>query len=156
MHFICICDQCQEDDDDTDGILDDLIQDVEKLDPLPNAPRYKSALLAAVKADLAGKDPHLHFPVEKCKSYTESLTKLYKAGKMRDIQQPLCLFGIVESTLLTTYLRYKTTTNRVAKKEFRDEYDSRLKTAEKFGKILGYEVVSPSLQQFKTIRTAMK
>ena len=87
---------------------------------------------------------HQNYSLEKCKKHLEIIHILFNHGQEKKFQ-PVCLHGLLETGYHATVLGYLLTEHRGEKKKFQQEALSFIKTAEKFEKLLGKEIVQPEV-----------
>ena len=123
-HFACICEFCQERDDEErttiQSKIQELIKEVENLQP---------------------ETP------EKCRKMVDTYKKLYKLGKMMKAP-PTCLFRLLQNGYETSHYGYRVfrfNENDHNSEEFKKDCIVFSKAAEAFGKVLGKEIVRPDL-----------
>ena len=122
--FTCVCEFCQESDDDErttiQSEIQELIRELENLRP---------------------ETP------EKCRKMIDTYKQLYKLGKMMKAP-PLCLYTVLQKGYETSrygYRVYRFTENDHNSGEFKKDCIVFSKAAEAFGKLLGKELVRPDL-----------
>ena len=122
--FTCICEFCQESDDDErttiQSEIQELIREVENLQP---------------------ETP------EKCRKMIDTYKQLYKLGKMMKAS-PICLYTVLQKGYETSrygYRVYRFTENDHNSEEFKKDCIVFSKAAEAFGKLLGKELVRPDI-----------
>ena len=122
--FTCICEFCQESDNDErttiQSEIQELIKEVENLQP---------------------ETP------EKCRKMIDTYKQLYKLGKMMKAS-PFCLYTVLQKGYETSrygYREYRFTENDHNSEEFKKDGFVFSKAAEAFGKLLGKELVRPDL-----------
>ena len=122
--FTCICEFCQESDDDErttiQSEIQELIREVENLQP---------------------ETP------EKCRKMIDTYKQLYKLGKMMKAS-PICLYTVLQKGYETSrygYRVYRFTENDHNSEEFKKDCIVFSKAAEAFGKLLGKEFVRPDI-----------
>ena len=123
--FVCSCDFCENGVDIDASPYEKWIQEAEKLTISRNS---------AVKAGLSLG--HLCYSLENCRKEVNCYKQLYKVGKVQKLQ-PILLYNILDRgffTALVGYQMYKTAELKIDAGNF-------AKAAEKFGKILGNDVV---------------
>merc|ERR550534_1726806 len=123
--FVCSCDFCENGVDINASPYEKWIQEGEKLTISRNS---------AVKAGLSLG--HLYYSLENCWKEVTCYKQLYKVGKVQKLQ-PILLYNILDRgffTALVGYQMYKTAELKIDAGNF-------AKAAEKFGKILGNDVV---------------
>ena len=123
--FVCSCELCEDDVDIDANAYEKWIQDAEKLTISRNS---------AVKAGLSLG--HLYYSLENCWKEVNCYKQLYKVGKVQKLQ-PILLYNILDRgffTALVGYQMYKTA-------EFKIDAGNFARAAEKFGKIMGNDVV---------------
>jgi len=123
--FVCSCDFCENGVDIDASPYEKWIQEAEKLTISRNS---------AVKAGLSLG--HLYYSLENCLKEVNCYKQLYKVGKVQKLQ-PILLYNILDRgffTALVGYQMYKTAELKIDARNF-------AKAAEKFGKILGNDVV---------------
>jgi len=131
--FHCSCDLCENDvDDDVANASQTFIQDAEK---------FTIDRQLALKAGF----PHgpLYYSLENCRKEVICYKKLYNVGKSQNIQ-PYSLYLILHRGFLAAafgYQMYKADDLKIDAMNF-------AKTAEKFGKILGNEIVTQGNPNF--------
>ena len=122
--FTCVCEFCQESDDDErttiQSEIQELIRELENLRP---------------------ETP------EKCRKMIDTYKQLYKLGKMMKAS-PICLYTVLQKGYETSrygYRVYRFTENDHNSGEFKKDCIVFSKAAEAFGKLLGKELVRPDL-----------
>ena len=123
--FVCSCDFCENGVDIDASLYEKWIQDAEKLTISRNS---------AVKAGLSLG--HLYYSLEDNRKEVNCYKQLYKVGKVQKLQ-PILLYNILDRgffTALVGYQMYKTA-------EFKIDAGNFARAAEKFGKIMGNDVV---------------
>merc|ERR1719483_266291 len=123
--FVCSCDFCENGVDIDANAYEKWIQEAEKLTINRNS------------AFKAGRSlGHLHYSLEDNWKEVNCYKQLYKVGKVQKIQ-PILLYNILDRgffTALFGYQLYKTAELKIDARNF-------AKAAEKFGKILGNDIV---------------
>ena len=123
--FVCSCELCEDDVDIDANAYEKWIQDAEKLTISRNS---------AVKAGLSLG--HLYYSLEDNRKEVNCYKQLYKVGKVQKLQ-PILLYNILDRgffTALVGYQMYKTAELKIDAGNF-------AKAAEKFGKIMGNDIV---------------
>ena len=123
--FVCSCELCEDDVDIDANAYEKWIQDAEKLTISRNS---------AVKAGLSLG--HLYYSLEENRKEVNCYKQLYKVGKVQKLQ-PILLYNILDRgffTALVGYQMYKTAELKIDAGNF-------AKAAEKFGKIMGNDIV---------------
>ena len=135
--FLCCCELCENDDDIDAGAFEAFIQEAENL-----ATRRESIPLKTESISLEAHLAHLarYYSVENCRQEMMCYKNLYNVGKEQKIQ-PYFLFmmlhkGFVAAT--TGHQLFKAT----GATDLKDDAMKFAKAAEKFGKILGNDVVT--------------
>ena len=126
--FLCACDLCKGEKDIDASDFETVIKEAEEL----SRKRIKSND-HGVGSPLACQ----FYSREDCRKEINCYKKMYKDGKIKKIQ-PIFLYRLIERAFDTAtfgYLLYKTT-------DLKMEAETFAKAADKFGKILGYEVVN--------------
>ena len=123
--FVCSCDFCENGVDIDANAYEKWIQEGEKL------------TINRKSAHKAGRSlGHLHYSLEDNWKEVNCYKQLYKVGKVQKIQ-PILLYNILDRgffTALFGYQLYKTAELKIDARNF-------AKAAEKFGKILGNDIV---------------
>ena len=130
--FVCSCDLCENDVDIDANAFETWIQDAEKL-----AIDRQTALKAG------RSQGHLYYSLEKSRKELNCYKKLYQVGKVQKIQ-PIALFKILDRGFFTAvfgYQLYKTAELKMDAMNF-------AKAVEKFGKILGNDIVFPDNRNY--------
>ena len=125
--FICYCDLCENDVDIDGEAFEAFIQEAEKL-----TIERKSAFNAGTVLEATR-----YYSLEKCKKEIMCYKQLYKVGKDQNIQ-PYFLFLMLDKgfhAATTGYLMFKDTDLKIDAMNFG-------RAAEKFGKLLGNEIVT--------------
>jgi hypothetical protein len=124
--FLCSCDLCENDVDMDAEAFEAFIQEAKKLNI-----KRQSAKKAGIPLGAR------YYSLENCKKEIMCYKQLYKVGKDQNIQ-PYFLFRMLDEGFLaatTGYQIYKDTDLKIDAMTF-------AKAAEKFGKILGKEIVT--------------
>ena len=130
--FVCSCDLCENDADIDPNAFETWIQDAEKL-----AIDRQTALKAG------RSQGHLYYSLEMSRKELNCYKKLYRVGKVQKIQ-PISLFKILDRGFFTAvfgYQLYKTAELKMDAMTF-------AKAVEKFGKILGNDIVFPDNRNY--------
>ena len=130
--FVCSCELCEDDVDIDANAYEKWIQDAEKLTISRNS---------AVKAGLSLG--HLYYSLEDNRKEVNCYKQLYKVGKSQKIQ-PMSLYKVLDRgffTALIGYQLYKTAELKIDAMNF-------AKAVEKFGKILGNDIVFPDNRNY--------
>ena len=130
--FVCSCDLCENDADIDPNAFETWIQDAEKL-----AIDRQTALKAG------RSQGHLYYSLEMSRKELNCYKKLYQVGKVQKIQ-PISLFKILDRGFFTAvfgYQLYKTAELKMDAMNF-------AKAVEKFGKILGNDIVFPDNRNY--------
>ena len=128
--FSCICEFCQESEDDERTTIQSEIQ----------------ALIKEVE-NLQPETP------EKCRKMINTYKKLYKLGKMMKAS-PLCLYTVLQKGYETSrlgYREYRFTENGYNSKEFKEDCIVFSKAAEAFEKLLGNELFGGFMEKTSKI-----
>jgi len=135
-HFICSCDLCENGPDNYGDELEELIAE---------AREYHKQCDEAFKEGPV--DGYKHFPLELCRRELKCYRQIYKLAKDQNLR-PISLFRVVERAFATGslgYQLYKTEDLKIDCEQF-------AKAADKFGKILGKDLVNRGTPDFwKTI-----
>ena len=124
--FLCSCELCQNDVDIDAEAFEAFIQEAEKLTIKRQSASKAANLLEATQS----------YSLESCKKEIMCYKKLYKVGKEQNIQ-PYFLFKMLDEGFKAAtlgYIIYKDNYLKIDAMNF-------AKAAEKFGKILGYEII---------------
>ena len=122
--FHCACDLCENDVDDANA-YQTFIQDAEKL-TIDRQLAFKAGFTRG----------SLYYSLENCRKEVVCCKQLYKVGKSQKIQ-PMSLYKVLDRgffTALIGYQLYKTADLKIDARNF-------AKAVEKFGKILGDDIV---------------
>ena len=125
--FLCSCELCQNDVDIDAEAFEAFIQEAEKLTIKQQSASKAATLLEATRS----------YSLESCKKEIMCYKQLYKVGKDQNIQ-PYFLFKMLDEGFKAATLGYMIYEDNYLKIDAMNF----AKAAEKFGKILGYEIVN--------------
>jgi len=114
-YFVCSCNLCQEEEDDNDDTIEELFEEIENLNSLE-------------------PDEWKHWPSRR---QIECYKELYRHGKAKKVH-PMGLFCILKEGFASAVAGY--VHNRT--EEFKIEAENFAKTADKFDKFVGSQVVT--------------